>query len=75
MSRVVRGRAYTLTFLESRDGDGRTPLLFVCILPEDKNVRKRLSIVRYYLVKLERPNGLDSQLSQPRDGIYELSMF
>ncbi|KAI2500193.1 Transient receptor potential cation channel [Fragilaria crotonensis] len=66
VSRAVRGRAYPLTLLGSRDGDGRTPLLFACTLTEDKNVRKRLDIVRY-LVKLERPNGLDSQLSQPRD--------
>ncbi|KAI2500194.1 hypothetical protein MHU86_14269 [Fragilaria crotonensis] len=66
VSHSGRGRENSLAFLESRDGDGRTPLLFACILTEYKNTHTRLDIVRY-LVKSERPNRLDSQLSQPRD--------
>jgi ankyrin repeat protein len=62
LRRAVLGHAYPLSFLETNDGDGRTPLLFACTLTGENGH----SVVRC-LVQWERPNGLDAQLSQSRD--------
>jgi ankyrin repeat protein len=61
VSRAVLGFTHPSSFLESRDCNGRTPLLFACTCAYHNP-----SIVRC-LVQWERPRGLNSRMWQPRD--------